>query len=294
MTQNGIFDLSQNDATLKLLYGFIEKCLVYVKSNATDEWDKGSADNGILTINNGISGLIRVINDIANYLIDTQAITPTTDSVEKMASEAEYYLAPVCHFINEIDEETRTDIRKAYGGNGPMHCWRHFQRAIHLERPEFSPVGMVKYWEDHGKEFNSESIRIMPIIEKAVKAYVRDMLEETYDTKWIKEIPQVVYTEANAQASREEYESGEAQDWWDYVTILGIKAIVTYGKNWSSVFSDMFTLESKKSGDKDAKTEWLNVLYKLQGKAGKANFTVAKDEFQLLNEAYARIVSDED
>jgi DNA sulfur modification protein DndB len=210
-----------------------------------------------------------------------------------MASEAEYYLAPVCRFINEIDEETRTDIRKAYGGNGPMHCWRHFQRAIHLERPEFSPAGMVKYWEDHGKEFNSESIRIMPIIEKAVKAFVRDKLEEVYDNKWIKEIPQAVYTDANAQASKEEYESGESQDWWDYVTILGIKAIVTYGKNWSSIFSDMFTLESRKSGDKDAKTEWLNVLYKLQGKACKANFTVAKDEFQLLNEAYARFVPDE-
>ena len=293
LTQNGIFDLSQNDATLKLLYGFIEKCLIYVKNNASAEWDKGSAHNGILTINNGIGGLIRVINDIANYLIDTQAIAPTTDSVEKMASEAEYYLAPVCRFINEIDEETRTDIRKTYGGNGPMHCWRHFQRAIHLERPEFLPAGMVKYWEDHGKEFNSESIRIMPIIEKAVKDFVRDKLEEVYDNKWIKEIPQAVYTEANVQASKEEYESGEPQDWWDYVTILGIKAIVTYGKNWSNIFSDMFTLDSRKSGDKDAKTEWLNVLYKLQGKAGKANFTVAKDEFQLLNEAYARFVPDE-
>ena len=293
LTQNGIFDLSQNDATLKLLYGFIEKCLIYVKNNASAEWDKGSAHNGILTINNGIGGLIRVINDIANYLIDTQAIAPTTDSVEKMASEAEYYLAPVCRFINEIDEETRTDIRKTYGGNGPMHCWRHFQRAIHLERPEFSPAGMVKYWEDHGKEFNSESIRIMPIIEKAVKDFVRDKLEEVYDNKWIKEIPQAVYTDANVQASKEEYESGEPQDWWDYVTILGIKAIVTYGKNWSNIFSDMFTLDSRKSGDKDAKTEWLNVLYKLQGKAGKANFTVAKDEFQLLNEAYARFVPDE-
>ena len=293
LTQSGIFDLSQNDATLKLLYGFIEKCLIYVKNNASAEWERGSADNGILTINNGIGGLIRIINDIANYLIDAQMIKPTTDTVEKMASEAEYYLAPVCRFINEIDDETRTDIRKAYGGNGPMHCWRHFQRAINLERPEFSPVGMVKYWEDHGKEFNSESIRMMPIIEKAVKAYVRDKLEETYDTKWIKEIPQAVYTDANAQASKEEYESGEPQEWWDYVTILGIRSIVTYGKNWSSIFSDMFTLESRKSGDKDAKTEWLNTLYKLQGKAVKANFTVAKADFQLLSEAYEKFVGDE-
>lgn len=290
LTQSGIFDLSQNDATLKLLYGFIEKCLIYVKQNAGIEWEKGSAENGILTINNGIGGLIRVINDIANHLINMQAIKPTSDTIDKMALEAEYYLAPVCRFINEIDDETRLDIRKTYGGNGPMHCWRHFQKAINSERPEFTPSGMIKYWEDHGKEFNSASIQMMPLIEKAVKMFVKDKLEETYDTKWIKEIPQAVYTDANAQASKEEYESGEPQEWWDYVTILGIRAIVTYGKNWSSIFSNMFTLESQKSGDKEAKTEWLNVLHKLQGKAAKANFTVAKSEYQLLSEAYNRFV----
>ena len=275
------------------MYGFLEKCLLYVKQNSTEEWEKGSADNGILTINNGISGLIRVINDIVNYLIETQTIKPTTDTVEKMTSEVEYYLAPVCRFINDIDDETRSDIRKTYGGNGPIHCWRHFQRAINKERPEFKPDGMIKYWDEHGKEFNSLAIQMMPKIEKAVKQYVRDKLEESYDTKWIKEIPQAVYTDANTQASKEEYESGEQQDWWDFVTILGIKAIVTYGKNWSILFSNMFTLESQKSGDKDVKTEWLNILFKLQSKAAKANFSVAKSEYQLLTEANSRFVETE-
>ena len=293
LTSSGIFDLNQNDATLKLLYGFVEKCFIYIKQNSTFEWEKGSADNGILTINNGIGGLIRVLNDIANHLIKTQVINPTTDSVEKMVTEAEYYLAPVCRFINDINEETRSDIRKAYGGNGPLHCWRHFQRAINEERPEFKPEGMIKYWEDHGKEFNSSSIIMMPKIEKAVKQFVRRKLEEVYDSKWIREIPQKVYTDANTQASAEEYESGEHQDWWDYVSILDIRSIIMYGKNWSSIFSTRFTLESQKLGDKEAKTEWLNTLYKLQGKAAKANFSVAKSEYQLLEEAYSRFVDSE-
>lgn len=55
----------------------------------------------------------------------------------------------------------------------------------------------------------------------------------------------------------------------------------------------MFTLESKKTGDKDAKTEWLNLLYKLQNKAAKANFTVAKSEYQVICEAYAKFVERE-
>lgn len=290
LIQSGIFDLSQNDATLKLLYSFIEKCLEYVKQNTSAEWEKGSSDNGILTINNGIGGLIRVINDVANYLIDIQVIRPTSDNAEKMAAETEYYLAPVCRFINAIDDETRDDIRRMYGGNGPIHCWRHFQRAINKERPEFAPSGMTRYWEEHGTEFNTESISKMPQIEKAVKNLVRRNLEEAYFARWKQEIPQAVFADASMQASKEEYESGETQDWWDFVTLLGIKSIVTYGKNWSSIFVNKFTLESQKNGDKDAKTEWLSTLYKLQGKAAKANFSVAKSEYQLLCEAYDRFV----
>ena len=293
LTQNGIFDLGQNDATLKLLYGFLEKCLDYVKTYSADEWEKGSSMNGILTINNGIGGLIRTINDIANFLIDNQKINPMSDTVEHMASEAEYYLDPVCRFINQINEETRNDIKKSYGGNGPIHCWRYFQKAIHDDRPEFTPNGMEKYWEDHGKEYNSDSIRMIPIIEKAVKDLVREKLEENYDSKWIKEIPQPVYTEANAQASKEEYETGDTQDWWDFVSLLGIKSIITYGKNWSNIFSEIFTLDSKKVGDKDVKTEWLAILFKLQSKVAKANFTVAKSEYQLLCEVYEKFVESE-
>lgn len=293
LTQNGIFDLGQNDATLKLLYGFLEKCLDYVKTYSADEWEKGSSMNGILTINNGIGGLIRTINDIANFLIDNQKINPMSDTVEHMASEAEYYLDPVCRFINQINAETRNDIKKSYGGNGPIHCWRYFQKAIHDDRPEFNPNGMEKYWEDHGKEYNSDSIRMIPIIEKAVKDLVREKLEENYDSKWIKEIPQPVYTEANAQASKEEYETGDTQDWWDFVSLLGIKSIITYGKNWSNIFSDIFTLDSKKVGDKDVKTEWLAILHKLQSKVAKANFTVAKSEYQLLCEVYEKFVESE-
>ncbi len=293
LTQSGTFDLGQNNETLKLLYGFLVGCLNHVKEFSSTEWEKGSSMNGILTINNGIGGLIRAINDIANLLIDAGKIIPMSDDVGHMVEEAKYYLDPICRFINQVDEETRADIKKSYGGNGPTLCWRYFQRAIHSERPEFNPNGMLKYWEDHGKEFNSDSIHKLPIIEKVVKTKVREKLEETYDNKWIKEIPQSVYTDAKAQASKEEYETGDSQDWWEYVTLLGIKSIITYGKNWSSLFSELFTLESKKVGDKESKTEWLSILYKLQTKAAKANFTVAKTEYQLVCEAYNKFVGSE-
>ena len=292
LTQSGIFDTNDNDATLNLLYGFIERCMNYVKDSVPIEWDKGSANNGILTINNGIGGLIRTLNDIANCLMDCGEINPLKDTPERMAKAAEYYLDPVCRFIKTMNDEVRSDIRKTYGGNGPMHCWRYFQRAIANERPEFKPDGLIKYWEDHGKEFNNESIDMMRKIEFAVKKYVREKLEDRYGGKWINEIPQAVYTAASKDASKHRYETGEDKDFWDFVTITGCKDIVVFGKNWSEVFEKKFTLPSevKKSGGKQAKVEWMILIDKLQRRAIKSNFTVAKTEYQTLGEAYQQFI----
>lgn len=292
ITQNGIFDLGNNDATLALLYAYIELCLSHVHANASEEWDKGSADGGILTINNGIGGLIRVINDIANLLVDCGKINPLTDKPDAMAAATYYYLDPVCRFIESITDEHRSDIRTTYGGNGPMHCARYFQKAIHDEKPEFSPDGLEKYWEDHGKEFNQETVAMLADIERAVKNVIRDKLEESYSSKWINEIPKAIFTKASQEALKQQYETGESCDFWDFVTMLNCKEIVVFGKNWSDYFSVLFTLDSekKKVGGKTAKTEWMNMVDKLQKKAGKANFCVAKSEYLLLQEICERFV----
>ena len=140
LTQAGIFDLNNSDATLRQLYGFLEKCLAYVRRTIPEEWERSKNDGGILTINNGMAGMLRVINDIANHLYNSGEIVPTRDTPEDMAQACEYYLDSVCRFILNVNDEVRADIRKTYGSNGPIHCWRYYQRAIHSERPDFLPL----------------------------------------------------------------------------------------------------------------------------------------------------------
>ena len=286
ITQIGILDSGNNETTLQRLYSYLEECLQYVKDNASTEWEKGNADGGILTINNGIGGLIRVINDIANLLAEKGEIDPLKDSVEQMAMKTQYYLDPVCRFVESITDEERADIKTQYGGNGPMHCSKYFQRAIRNERSDFNPEGLTKYWEDHGKGYNQESIEMLEKIEVAVKKVIRDKLESAYETKWIYEIPKAIFTKASQEASKQQYETGVNTDFWDYVSVQNCQDIVMFGKNWSEHFKTIFTLpsEEKKSGGQKAKTEWLSIVDKLQKKAGKANFSVAKDEYNLLCE----------
>jgi DNA sulfur modification protein DndB len=295
LTQSGIFDMNNSDITLKLLYGFLEKCLTYIKDTIPEEWERSKSEGGILTVNNGMGGMLRVINDIASHLVNTGDIVPTRDTAEDMAKACEYYLDPVCRFIQNANEEIRTDIRKTYGSNGPIHCWRYYQRAIHTERSDFLPDGMEKYWEDHNKENNVEAIAMIAEIEKAVKKSVRDTLEDTYGSRWVMEVPTPVYTAASTEVSKAFRETGEEKDFWDFVNLEGCKDIILYGRHWSQHFEEQFTLDSerKKSGGKGAKTEWLTMVYKLQSKAGKANFSVPKSDYQLLCEIKSRFAPDD-
>lgn len=62
--------------------------------------------------------------------------------------------------------------------------------------------------------------------------------------------------------------------------------IIQYGSNWSSYFEKVFTLPSeiKKTGGKKAKTEWMNIIDKLQKNVGRANFNVTKQQREMLLE----------
>lgn len=130
-------------------------------------------------------------------------------------------------------------------------------------------------------------------IERNVKILIRRKLEDSYSSKWINEIPKPIFTKASQEAVKQEYDTGETCDFWDFITILNCKDIITFGKNWSDHFSESFTLDSekKKTGGKAAKTDWMNMVDKLQKKAGKANFSVSKTDYLLLKEISARFSS---
>lgn len=288
----GTFDLNDNDETFKLLYSYFKACFEYLKDNLNEEWQKGNSDNGILVINNGIGGIIRVINSISDHLIKSGEINPFKDKLGDMVKRVKYYLDSVIRFYENLSEEQREIIKKTYGGNGPVYCCRCLEKAINEEHHDYKPDGLQKYWEDHSREYNAESLMMIVDIEKSVKAIIRHALENKGGGKWISEIPKPVYTKVNKDLLNHQYETGETSDFWNFISMIDCREIVQFGKNWPELFEQNFTLSSqtKKVGGKSAKTEWLLMVDKLQRNAGKSTFSVKKDEYELLCEIYGKFV----
>ena len=293
--KDGIFDLGSNDATCSLFFPFLQECLCYIKDKLEEEWANGENENGLLTINRGIQGVIRLINDIVNHLITKGDLRPKEEKSEDIVSKVSYYIDPLITFFSAVSVEQRRELRSYFGGGADVKFWRTFQKAVADARCDFQPDGLEQYWVDEAKTFNDDSLNYMRDIESKLKNLVASSLQSKYGDEWIVHgLPRSVYEKAKKEADDYEYEmkisgyDGEALTIWDYVGMAALKQIVTYGSHWSELYDDLFTLPSDKGiRSKDKRTEWINRLNTLNNKLLKTpSYSIPKDEYEYVSSIY--------
>lgn len=293
IVENGTYDKGSNDATLKILLPFITHCLNYFKEHSPEEWEKGDANLGILTINNSIHALLRIINDILNHLIDLNKVNPKIELPFDVASEIFYYLAPLVNFFNTITEEDRIKIRTNYGSGGPTKVWRLFQKIITEVRTEFQPEGLAQWIRDNTKQFNVASFEMIHDLEIVIKREFETKLKTKYGEKWLTAgLPPKVYKQANSVMGKQNYNNSindinKTVSLWDCVTIANCRDIAIFGPNWTELFEESLNRpkEIKLAGGKTTKTEWIVKLANIEGN-NNTNYSVSEDEYLFLKELY--------
>ena len=293
IASDGTFDVGDNDATVNLLYPFLEGCLKVIRANCEVEWQAG--EQGILTINRGIQGVIRVIDDIVEHLIKQNKISPKShnQSVEAMVDEVEYYLEPLISYFNVIDESQRKALKGFLGGGADTKFWRTFQNVIAEARSDFKPDGLSEYIENETKLYNTESREYLTAIEECVKEKISTGLIGYHGENWqIKGIPKTIYKNAEQTANDRNYElltndeDGNIE-LWDCITLADCKEIVGYSRNWSEIFEGILTRpEDSNLSTKDQKTEWIVTLSKEINKIAKPSYSVPKATFELISSVY--------
>lgn len=295
IVRDGTFDLGTNQATCDLLYPFLESCLRHIKDAASNEWERGDSNEGMLTMNRGIQAVIRVINDIVNHLVERKEITPKTQSMDEILREVTFYLDPLTEYLNNLTQQERKELRGYFGGGADTRFWRAFQREIAKVRTDFNPEGLQNYWEDEAKTFNADSVTYLREIEAWIKQTIKEALIGRYGVGWeIKGLPKQIYKKAKSLADDRNYDniaSGddvETIDVWDCVTLKDCKEVVLVGSHWSDLFESKLTRpeETKLSGGKVAKTKWIEQIESLQNKLNMASYSVSTADFDLIKAIY--------
>lgn len=137
----GTFDRGSNDATRDILLPFLMETFQYFRNELPEEWELGDSNQGILTINNTVHALLRILNDIIDFLITNKKINPKIMDTKALVEMTEPYLAPLVSYFGAVTEKDREGIRKNYGSGGKARVWRTFQAKISEARSEFEPEG---------------------------------------------------------------------------------------------------------------------------------------------------------
>lgn len=293
---HGTFDTGDVEQTCNILYPFLEACFRFIKTQLPEEWEKGNDNKGILTINRGIHGVLRVIDDIVVMLVSEGKIHPTTDKTSDMVLEVAYYLEPLVQFIKTIPDDTRTELRGKLGTGADTKYWRIFQKAISEKRPDFSPEGLDEWIRDQAKSYNDEAFQMCDDLQIYAKQVVSEKLQEKYGVSWFNAgLPKKVVLRLQNQATEINYDNAEKGldlpdiEAWDCATLDDIQEVVVYGGNWQDIFKELLADPTLPKGDYKVRTAWMNKVCIL-GKKNRKTYSVSKADYDWLSELYDAII----
>lgn len=294
LIRNGTFDGGTNDSSFSLFYPVLLGCLNYFKRHLDAEWEKGEADNGLLTINSAIGGIIRVIDDIVNFLVNIKRINPLIDKKVDIVDNICFYLSAVVKFYESMSDEQRTALRKSYGGGGVIELWRNFQKSINAFENAFCPDGMAKYFDDKAKKFNTVTYEYIMEIEMFMKKDFRELLMSKYgriSDDWFRlGVPQSVYVDAATRAAEENAKRpiGAVEVMpWDKLYLIDYRKIALYGSNWSELFENKYGDDIK--GNKEVRTEWMVKLGNIRNIVDH-RYCVSEEQSEYVRRIYNWIV----
>jgi DNA sulfur modification protein DndB len=283
--KDGTFFLGDNDRTYKVLIPFLFASFNHLEEIMPQEWQLTAKQGAILTVNSGITATIRLFDEILNHLILTKEINPKAMPTQKIMDEMKYYLDPLASYFDNLSESERKRIRSLYGAGAVTKVLRKLQMVINDVRADFNPEGLDEYRRDHSKQYNETSYKIVAKIEHFLSIKIRELLEKFYESRWLKDgVPRELQKELAARATEKNVEIDNPDDEkepWDELYIIEYRKIVSYGKNWSTIFQNEFTRPHEANLRKDEKTKWIDKLSRIRNKLSH-NDSVSLIEFEFL------------
>ena len=247
-------------ATVNKTYKFLNACFVTIADKAQDQWDKGQASGGFITMNLGLSALVRVIDDIIEYLVAEEGLVPTKYSADELHAEVVPYLNSVSTYLAGLNAESISVFRSWGGGSATQRAVREFQKVINADYNSFTPDGFLQWKKESTGEFND---KLRPVAEKLqirINRHVISVLKKEFGEKnWWKEIPEGIQKSCSNRMIEDKYAEPEE----NYLNLIDYKDII---RRHSKLLLKIFTPPDMDSAKQDKKLTWLANFSKIRNK----------------------------
>lgn len=291
LVQAGILDFGNNETNFYSYLAFLKRSFNYVKMQMKDEWEKGEANNGFLTINVGIYALIKIFADILKYLKEKGEILDNFDITGDI-SVVYPYLNCITSSLTNLELEKKVELKKTYGGNGKTKYWRTLQGFIIEQFNDFSTKDYEEWKLNNSKMFNEESFKMIRDIEQKLNKDFKSLLEKQYGAKWqILGVPKKVMQEAQKLAWDKRYENPDKDiDEWTCLHLINYREIAVHSSNWSNIFEKIYADPWEKKRGKDDKTKWMYEMNRIRNE-NDHTYSVTEEEYKFIKKYYDWLIN---
>jgi len=251
--------ISENnwDKTLEKALEFFNTTFEFVQNKFPVQWNIGNGTGGFISMNLGVSSIMRVQDSILNHLILSDELHCENYSGIELAKLTFVYLDEVLKYLDRLDNNQIKELRSIFGAGSVEKVLREFQNAIHLEDKTFTPLGLEEWIENQSGIYNDPAYNLgHNIIEPGIDKFIINSLKSEYEDNWWKDgIPLGVRKKCQDR-KEEDNPNGKASeflDMTDYASIISYKS--SYKSNWE-FFGDYFTPPGA-TGKKDKKLSWI-------------------------------------
>ena len=271
------------DATLEKSLSFFNSCFSYVEGRLPDQWEAGSGLGGFISMNIGVSAIMRTLDQVLDHLVRFKKLAPEEMNGEELANQVIPYLDPVVDFVKNLDSEGLKKLRSLFGSGATEKVLMEFLYAIHQEYDDFNPEGLANWIRDRTGEYTQAAWDLgHNLIEPMIHEFITARLTKEYGEKswWSEGVPK----EIQKGCSDARIDTGTVEPDWNFLNTIHYERILL--KNWQ-LLGMYFTLPGQENIKREKRLSWLSRLNSIRQKySHPQREIVTEEEYKFLEELH--------
>lgn len=283
LLKTGYLYCEDYDKTLAKACKFLNLCFLYFESEAGEMWTKGSNEGGFIAMNVGIASLLRVFDDIFDFLSYNQNNDLSRLSADDLYRKTLPFLVPIVGYLNNLDLHQIKTLRGFFGSGAVDKVLREFQSAIHKDFDDFLPEGLAQWEKERTGLYNKPAKDIGDELQILIRDHLFQKLKGEFGEKrwWSEGIPKDI----QKSCAVKKIEDGNKERDENYLLTLDYEKIIRENK---SFLINFYTEPGKESSGTEKKVAWFAKFNSIRVKfSHPEREKVTEEELNFLKELLA-------
>jgi len=212
---------AKNEATVKRTVAVIGGYFNVIKAEASAVWERGSGENGGLSMNDGVTVCTNVLRSIFSHLQNVKRI-PLADLDDDELVEV---ITPLAKLVGgqfaSMPVEQMAQFRALRGVQGQTAGTRRLEQQINRVDASFDPPGLREFLEREKAQTTTRAYEQIKLIEHILQATVVSELKNEFGADgeewWFAGVPKAVRKKVDDRRNEEAGKTGEREQNFDLI-----------------------------------------------------------------------------